>query len=93
MFASADRSVQLTIFSGTDMMQRFGQLVATATTVPVLGATARCTRTTLAGQAGSSCLFLHDGDTYILSARVPPSASESILGDVTALAEKIAVSK
>jgi hypothetical protein len=93
MYSSADKSVQLTVFAGNDMMTKFQPLVQTATTVPELGPDARCTRTTIGGSAGASCIFLHGGDTYILSSRVPPAASESLLGDVTALAEKMAAGK
>jgi hypothetical protein len=93
MYASSDRSAQVTVFPGADMMKKFEPLVQTATKVPALGADARCTTTTLGGSAGASCLFLHDGDTYILAARVPPAASAPLLGDVTKLAEKMAAAR
>jgi hypothetical protein len=80
MFMAANGSwVQLTEFSGSAMFTQFRALIPAAPAVQGLGASGYC-NVTKTGTAGTdSCLFVADGQTYILALHIPEADDTAAL--------------
>lgn len=89
-YESSGKSVQLTVFPGSDVMGRLQSLISTATTVPSLSKDARCGGGTGGPTASFSCLFTSNGRTYVLALQVPAKTdTEDVRTNLVDTAKKI----